>query len=188
MWGWYACILRFLHARWVWLQSLSLYPTDCVSPTLWQHPLTLHPFFLAFLSNLFFSDFFSKDPVWRVPQREKPSFLAFSVFTLLLSEKQGSEGQGRSAPKSRSSRLRIPGTAGQKSRRFLAHFWTTKKHFTLPQKESGKRSLAKKWRKKWQILKHQKKWPKSDRKRPENEKVIELLLLHSFCSTLSIAI
>ena len=39
---------------------------------------------------------------------------------------------------------------------------------TLPQKESGKRSLAKKWRKKWQ--KHQKKWPKSDRKSPENEK------------------
>ena len=43
---------------------------------------------------------------------------------------------------------------------------------TLPQKESGKRSLAKKWRKKWQ-----KKWPKSDRKKPEKKrkKVIELL-------------
>ena len=56
--------------------------------------------------------------------------------------------------------------------------------FNLPQKESGKRSLAKKWRKKWQ--KRQKKWPKSDRKRPDNEKkVIELLLPHSFCSTLT---
>ena len=49
--------------------------------------------------------------------------------------------------------------------------------FTLPQKESGKRSLAKKWRKKWQ--KHQKKWPKSDRKRPENEKKWS----NSFCRT-----
>ena len=46
-----------------------------------------------------------------------------------------------------------------------------------PQKESGKRSLAKKWRKKWQ--KHQKKWPKSDRKRPENEKKWS----NSFCRT-----
>ena len=57
------------------------------------------------------------------------------------------------------------------------------RHVTLPQKESGKRSLAKKVTKKWQ--KHQKKWPKSDQKSPENEKVIELLLPTSFCGTLN---
>ena len=48
--------------------------------------------------------------------------------------------------------------------------------FTLPQKESGKRSLAKKWRKK-----RQKKWPKGGRKW---KRVIELILPTSFCCTL----
>ena len=53
---------------------------------------------------------------------------------------------------------------------------------TLPQNESGKRSLAKKRRNKWQ--KRQKKWPKSDRKSPENEKsdrtpFVDLLLQHT---------
>ena len=50
--------------------------------------------------------------------------------------------------------------------------------YTLPQKESGKRSLAKKRRQKWQ--KRQNKWPKSDHKW---RRVIELLLPTSFCGT-----
>ena len=50
----------------------------------------------------------------------------------------------------------------------------------LPHKESGRRRLAKKWRKKWQ--KRQKKWPKSD----QTWKIlIELLLPTSFYGTLT---
>ena len=50
---------------------------------------------------------------------------------------------------------------GSRTPRLVEHFWVPilGASFTLPQKESGKRSLANKWRQKWQ--KCQKKWPES---------------------------